>query len=81
MTGGPATPPSGNSAERALDRHLELLREGPPAPGLALARRTVRTARWQRAVRAPLRIAGMIAGALVHGVVELLASGGRKAKR
>ncbi len=82
MTDGPGPPPArGSSAERGLDKHLELLRERPPEPGRSLARRTVRTARWQSAVRAPLRIAGLVASALFHGVVELLASGRRGAKR
>ena len=34
MTDGPGPPPArGSSAERGLDKHLELLRERPPEPG------------------------------------------------
>jgi len=64
--------------ERRLARHLELLRADHPQPGTALARRVVRTARWQRVARAPLRVVGMIAGAFFEGLLRLVASGERK---
>lgn len=77
-----ARPPDGESAaERRLDEHLELLRTTPPQPGRALARQTVRTARWQSAVRAPLRVVGLIAGALLDGMSRLFGSGSREARR
>lgn len=81
MSVGRQPPEGGPPAERRLDEHLELLRQGPPEPGRTLRRRTVRTARWQRAIRAPLQIVGLIAGALVDGVAQLLGTGGRGARR
>ncbi len=65
-----------NPAERRLAEHLELLRAGGPEPGGDLASRIVRSARWQRAVREPLRVAGMIASSLLSGLGTLL--GGRR---
>ena len=66
-------------AERRLDEHLEALRTGAPEPGTSLVRRVVRTARWQRAVRAPLRVVAMIAGALLDGLFGL--TRGRRGSR
>jgi hypothetical protein len=63
-------------AERELDAHLETLRSGTPQPSTSLVRRVVRTARWQRVVRAPLRVVAMIAGAVVDGLAGL--AGGRR---
>ena len=60
------------SAERRLDEHLELLRADRPEPSKELVRRVARTARWQGAVRAPLRVMGNIAGALVDGILRLV---------
>ena len=65
MNGGPEDP---TAAERGLDEHLELLRSDQTGPSRPLADRTVRIARWQRAARAPLRVAGMIAAALIDGL-------------
>lgn len=65
-------------AERRLAEHLELLRADRRQPGVALTRRVVRTARWQRAVQAPLRVAGMIAGSLLDGILRLMAPGQRR---
>ena len=65
-------------AERRLAEHLELLRAHRPQPGVDLTRRVVRTARWQRAARAPLRVVGMIAGSLLDGILRLVAPGGRR---
>ncbi len=64
-------------AERRLGEHLELVRVGGPEPGRSLVRRIVRTARWQRALRAPLLVAGMIAAAVVDGLRRLVAPAGR----
>jgi hypothetical protein len=72
--GDAATP-----AERRLDEHLEALRAGAPEPGRMLVKRVVRTARWQRAVRAPLRVVAMIAGAVLDGLAGL--AGGRRRSR
>ena len=65
-------------AERRLAEHLDLLRTDRPQPGVALARRVVRTARWQRVVRAPLRVVGMIAGSLLDGIMRLVGPGQRR---
>jgi len=65
-------------AERRLAQHLELLRTDRRQPSLELAHRVVRTARWQRAVRTPLRVVGMIAGSLLDGIMRLAAPGRRR---
>jgi hypothetical protein len=72
VTGQAGPPSEPTAAERRLDEHLELLRAIPPEPGRALVAQTVRTARWQRAVRAPLQVAGLIAAALVDGLSRLI---------
>lgn len=69
-----ADEPPRSAVEQRLYEHLELLRATPVRPSTALAPRVVRAARWQRAVRAPLRVAGMIAAAFLDGVVGLFAS-------
>lgn len=66
-------------AERRLDEHLEALRTGAPEPGTSLVKRVVRNARWQRAVRAPLRVVAMIAGAILDGLAGL--AGARRRSR
>jgi hypothetical protein len=65
------------AAERRLGEHLQLLRTAAPDPGRALVPRIVRTARWQRLVREPVRVAGMIAGAALDGLLALVAPGRR----
>lgn len=72
-----AGPPEPTPAERRLDEHLELLRSDQTGLGHSLAARTIRTARWQRAVRGPLRVAGMIAAAVLDGL-GLVGRGGRR---
>lgn len=67
--------PEGGLAERRLDEHLELLRTTAPSPGTALVPRVVRKARWQSHLRAPLRVAGMIGFAFVHGLSALFGAG------
>lgn len=62
-----------DEAERRLDEHLEPLRREGPEPGQELAIRVVRTARWQRALRAPLRVIGLLAGAFADGLAGLIA--------
>ena len=72
-------PDSGPSAaNRSLGEHLRLLRRGAPDLGGTLVPRVVPTARWQRAVRGPVRVAGMIAGAAVDGLLTLFAPGRRR---
>jgi len=64
-------------AQRRLAEHLELLRTDRRQPSLALSGRVVRTARWQRFARAPLRVIGMLAGSLLDGITRLVAPGKR----
>ncbi len=72
-------PDSGPSAaDRSLGEHLRLLRRAAPDPGGSLVPRVVPTARWQRVVREPVRVAGMIAGAAMDGVLALFAPGRRR---
>lgn len=59
-------------AERRLGQHLELLRAQGPKPGRDLVRRVVRSARWQRILRPPLRVAGMIAASVLDGLAALV---------
>jgi hypothetical protein len=65
-------------ADDGLQEHLELLRRTPPEPSTELTVRVVRTARWQRTVRAPLLLATQLAAAVFDGL-SLLA--GRKGRR
>ncbi len=57
------TPP-----QRAAAEHLGLLRDDAPEPGRSLAVQVMRTTRWQRALRAPLRIAALIAASVLDGL-------------
>jgi hypothetical protein len=61
-----------SAAERRLVEHLEIVKASPPPGGQALARRVVRRARWQRALREPLQVIGTIAAAVVDGLAGLL---------
>ena len=71
-------PDSGpGAANRSLGEHLRLLRRAPD-PGGTLVPRVVPTARWQRVVREPVRVAGMIAGAAMDGLLALFAPGRRR---
>lgn len=63
-------------AERRLDEHLELLRSEQGSTDLALAHRIVATARWQRALRAPVTALASVVGAVADGLAGLL--GGRR---
>lgn len=64
-------------AEARLAEHLVALRAGGAgAPDDGFARSLVRTARWQRAARQPLRLAGVLLAALGDGL-GLLARSGR----
>jgi len=78
---GEAPPPASLAAERRLDEHMALLRttdRGPAERGLV--RRIVRAARVQQIIRAPLRVAGMIARAVLDGLAGLL-GGTRRSSR
>lgn len=66
-------------AEMRLRKHLEVLRETAPQPDSSLIERVGRATRWQRAVRAPMRAAGMLAAALGEGIG--LALGARRGRR
>jgi hypothetical protein len=71
-------PDDRSPAERRLGEHLELLRRAPLQPDRSLVARIGRTARWQRVVRAPLRVVGMIAEAVVDGLLKLALPPGRR---
>ena len=60
-------------AERRLADHLQLLRHAAPDRERSLVPRIARTARWQRIVREPVRVAGMIAGAAIDALRSLVA--------
>jgi hypothetical protein len=55
-------------AERRVSEYLRGLAVDAPRAGTELAATVVRKARWQKAVRTPLRAAGGLAAALVDGV-------------
>lgn len=55
-------------AERRLAEHLELLRASPPSTSPQLVPRVIRSVRWQRAIRDPLRLVGAVAAAVVEGL-------------
>lgn len=64
---------SSPAAQRRLDEHLALLRQGESGPlDRTLVQRVVRRARTQQMLRTPLRVAGMIAAAVLDGVAGLL---------
>ncbi len=65
------------AAERRLGEQLQLLRHAAPDPGRALVPRIARTARWQRIIRAPVRVGGAIAGAVLDGLLRLVSRGER----
>jgi hypothetical protein len=64
-------------ADQRLDEHLALLRTDGPAGDRALAARIARAARWQGAVRTPLRAAASLLGAVAHGLAVLVGARGR----
>jgi hypothetical protein len=63
-------------AEERVARFLRGLYEDAPRAGAELSTAVVSTARWQRAVRTPLRAAGSLAGAVLDGLQILV--GGRR---
>jgi hypothetical protein len=54
--------------ERRLSQHLELLRASPPTGAPQLVATVIRRVRWQRAVREPLVLVGVVATALLDGL-------------
>lgn len=58
-------------AERRLTQHLELLRASPPTGAPQLVPRVIRGVRWQRAVREPLSLVGVVASAVFDGLALL----------
>jgi hypothetical protein len=67
-----ASDENGGPAEARVSEHLALLRTDGPEPSTALVRRIVRSARWQRLARDPVRVVGMIAAAVATGVAAVL---------
>jgi hypothetical protein len=61
-----------SASERRLVEHLALLRADPPRADGELVARVTRTARWQRAVRAPLRAVAVVAASVVDGLALLV---------
>jgi hypothetical protein len=59
-------------AEDRVAEYLTELRDDPPAPGSDLDRSILRRARWQEAVRTPVRAVGMLGAALGEGLVLIL---------
>jgi hypothetical protein len=59
-------------AESRLAQHLELLRASPPAGTPHLVQSVIRAARWQRVIRDPLVLVGMMGAALAEGLGLLL---------
>jgi hypothetical protein len=62
-------------AERRLTQHLELLRASPPTAAPQLVATVIRGVRWQRAVREPLALVGVVASAVVDGLALLFGPG------
>jgi hypothetical protein len=58
-------------AERRLTQHLELLRASPPTAAPQLVATVIRGVRWQRAVREPLTLVGVVATAVFDGLTLL----------
>ena len=61
-----------NRAEERLLSLLFLLRAARPRSGETLTGRVMRTARWQRRVRGPLRATGSLAAAIGDALGSLL---------
>jgi hypothetical protein len=65
-------------AERALERHLELLCLDGPVPPVGMDRHIIHRARWQRTIRRPLLILGHFARAFGDGLRLLFAPAGQR---
>jgi hypothetical protein len=62
-------------SERRLEAYLGELREHPPQSSTEIVERVSRSARWQRAVRAPLQVVAGMTAALFEGLGALLGAG------
>jgi hypothetical protein len=71
MNGGDSPADELTPAERRLTQHLELLRASPPTDAPELVARVIRGVRWQRAVREPLALVGMVASAVLDSLALL----------
>lgn len=60
------------AAEDRVAGYLTELRDEPPAPGEGLEHSIVRRARWQQAVRTPVRAVGALGAALGEGLALVL---------
>jgi len=69
----PGDPPADEltPAERRLTQHLELLRASPPTAAPQLVASVIRGVRWQRAVREPLALVGVVASAVADSLALL----------
>jgi len=72
MSDGESPPDELTPAQGRLSEHLELLRANPPTPAGELMPRIIRTVRWQRAIRPPLVLVGVVASAISEGLSLLL---------
>jgi hypothetical protein len=61
-----------SAAERRVSEYLHGLADGAATASMELSAAVVRRARWQRAVRTPLRAAGGLTAALFDGVKLVL---------
>lgn len=61
-----------SESEDRVSEYLAELRDEPPAPGTRLTPSIVRRARWQQAVRRPVKAVGALAAALGDGVALVL---------
>ena len=59
-------------AEDRVAEYLGELRDEPPAPGTEFGHHVARRARWQEAVRTPVRAVGALGAALGEGLVLFL---------
>jgi hypothetical protein len=61
-----------SDAEQRLDEHLDLLRHDEGGADLTHAHRIVAAARWQRALRAPVKAIASVVGAVADGLRGLV---------
>ena len=59
-------------AEDRVAEYLTELRDDPPSPESGMERSIIRRARWQEAVRTPVRAVGVLGAALGEGLVLIL---------
>lgn len=61
-----------DASETRVTEYLGELRDEPPGSRAELAPAIVRRARWQEAVRTPVKAAGLLAAALGDGLALIL---------